>query len=574
MIHQLFNSENNIFNRRQSSIFSAATIVMIMIAASRVLGLVRSRVLAHFFTAAALSPYLAAFRIPDTVFEVLVYGALSSAFIPVFTSYFTKNKKDEAWYVATASLNIGVICFSILAIIILIFAEPIYKIIAPGYTSAEIAQIAVLTRILMAAQAFFVISYFLTGVLESTQRFLVPAIAPLFYNIGIIVTTAILAPSLGIYAPALGAVVGAFLHFLIQLPIAYSLGFRWHKILDFTHPGVRSIGKLALPRLIELSFLEVGKFAELFLASLVSTAALTYFTFANSFQLVPIGLFGTSIAKASLPVLSAQHARGETKEFGKTLRILFGQILFLVLPCSVFLVILRVPLVRLVFGAEQFDWEATIQTGYALSAFALGIFAQALIYLLARAFYALHDTVTPVRISIASIFIEIIFGAIFILGMHLPIWSLALAFSISSIAQCIGLLIALVQRLPELKIDRFALVFGKITFTSFASGGLMFILLKIMDKSVWSEQLSFLGKMGLTIPTDFERFVLDTNYTINLLMLTVFVGLIGVLVYLGLSWLLKIEEMEILTKMIIKIKGFTMPKASIQQESLTMEQEA
>ena len=573
MIKKIFNSENSILGRRQSSILSAATVVMVMIAASRLLGLVRNRVLVHFFSPEVLSPYLAAFRLPDTIFEILVYGALSSAFIPVFTSYFAKDKRQDAWYVASVSLNIGLICFFVLATIIFIFAQPIYSVIAPGFTPDEINKVGSLTRFLIVAQGFFVASYFMTGVLESMQRFLVPAIAPLFYNLGIILTTVIFAGSLGIYAPAIGAVVGACLHFLIQLPVAHSLGFRWQPKLDFRHPGVRSIGKLALPRLIELSILQIGKFAELFLASLVSTASYTYFTFANSFQLLPIGLFGTSLAKASLPVLAAQHAQEQQREFVDTVQTLFGQILFLVVPCSVFLVILRVPMIRLVFGAEQFDWEATVQTGYALSAFALGIFSQALTYLLTRAFYALQDTVTPVKISIAAIFLEIIFGAIFIIGLHLPIWSLALAFSLSSIIQCIFLLLSLAKKISDFSLPQLFFAFGKICLASGLAGSLMFFLLKIMDKSVYADKLAFLEKLGLIIPTDFEVFVLDTRYTLNLLMLTVFVASIGLLFYLLLSKLFRIEEREILTKMVLKITSFKIPKSKVQQESLTIDQE-
>ncbi len=158
MIKKIFNSENSILGRRQSSILSAATVVMVMIAASRLLGLVRNRVLVHFFSPEVLSPYLAAFRLPDTIFEILVYGALSSAFIPVFTSYFAKDKRQDAWYVASVSLNIGLICFFVLATIIFIFAQPIYSVIAPGFTPDEINKVGSLTRFLIVAQGFFVAS--------------------------------------------------------------------------------------------------------------------------------------------------------------------------------------------------------------------------------------------------------------------------------------------------------------------------------------------------------------------------------------------------------------------------------
>jgi len=576
MINHLFNSTNGILARRQTTILSAATIVMVMIAASRLLGLVRNRVLAHFFTAEILSTYFAAFRLPDIIFEVMVYGALSSAFIPIFTSYISKEKKDEAWHIAIASLNLGMAIFAFLALLIFLFAYPVYRLIAPGYSPEQISQIVQLTRILLLAQGFFVASYFLTSVLESLGRFLVPALAPVFYNLGIIAFTVLFAPSLGILAPTLGAVLGAFLHFIVQLPLAHHLGFRWHHRIDTRHPGVRSIGRLALPRLVELSFLQLGKSAELYLASLVSTAAYTYFTFANSLQLVPIGLFGTSLAKASLPMMAAQIAQNHRHEFQSSLKTLFGQILFLVVPCSVFLVVLRVPVIRLVFGANQFTWESTLQTGYTLSAFALGMFSQALVYLLTRAYYALQDTNTPVKISIATIFLNIALGALFILWLHLPVWSLALAFSLASVTQCFILLLALFVRLPELDRFAFAKVFLKIIIAAAAAGTTMFVLLKVLDKSVWSKQLSFLGKIGIGLPTDFERFVLDTRYTFNLLLLTLFVSLVGFATYLGMAWLLRLEEISILVKLFHRVKQlrfFKPRRTPFTKEPLTIVQD-
>lgn len=554
MIKRLLRNSSDFFTQRQNSILSAAVIIMVMVAISRFLGLIRNRILAHYFSVESLSVYFAAFRLPETVFEVLIFGALSSAFIPTLTSYFSKDKKKEAWHVAAVSLNIALLCFSAVAVIFFVFSRPIYQVIAPGFNSSQLDLVAGLARVLLLAQVFFVMSYFLTGVLESLQRFLVPAIAPLFYNLGIILGAIFLTGKYGIYAPTIGAVIGAFFHFLIQLPIAYRLGFKLKASLDFSHPGVREIGRLALPRIVELSFLQLGKSAELFFASLVSTAAYTYYTFANSLQLLPIGLFGISIAKASLPTLSYQSAKGDIERFKKTFIILFNEIIFLTIPCSVFLAVLRIPLVRLVFGASRFTWQSTVQTGYTVSAFCLGIFAQALIYLLTRSFYAFHDTKTPVKISIASIIINIFFGAIFILGLKLPIWSLALAFSFTSIAQVVFLLVFLHRKFIKFQIREIAVPSAKILFASLASGGLMFFFLKILDRSVWDKRLSFLGRYGLVLPVPFDRFVLDTRYTPNLIIITAVVGILGLATYLLLVKLLGVQEAVILQKFLLKLR--------------------
>lgn len=553
MVKTSLRASSNFFTRRQTTILSAAVIIMVMIAASRILGLVRNRVLAHFFSVETLSIYFAAFRLPETIFEVLVFGSLSSAFIPTFTGYFGKGKK-EAWYVASAALNITLLLFTLLAIFIFIFARPIYQVIAVGFNPEQLDQIVSLARILLLAQGFFVLSYFLTGVLESLQRFLVPAIAPLLYNLGIILGAVLLTGKLGIYAPTTGALVGAFLHFAIQLPLAFYLGFRFQRIFDFRHPGVREIGRLAAPRVAELSFLQVGKGVELFLASLVSTAAYTYYTFANSLQLLPVGLFGISIAKASLPTLSYQANEKSLARFKKTFLASFNEIVFLVIPCAVFLAVLRIPIVRLVFGAARFTWISTVQTGYTLSAFSLGIFSQALIYLLNRAFYALHDTATPVKISMATIFLNICLGFLFILVFHWPIWGLALAFSLSSIIQLITLIYFLNRKIKGLDKKGLILPFVKISFAALFSGGVMFFLLKILDQAAWDKKLSFLGKFGLVLPTTFDRFVLDTRYTFNLIFLTALVALIGGVFYLTFVFFLKVEELRVLARLIKRFR--------------------
>lgn len=555
MIKRVLRNGSNLLTQKQTNILSAASVIMIMIAASRILGLVRNRVLAHFFSAEILSVYFAAFRLPEVVFEVLVFGTLSSAFIPTFSAYCSKNQRAQAWYIASVSLNFALLFFIILAIPIFIFARQFYQVLAPGFTPFQLDLVARLTRILLLVQGFFLFSYFLTGVLESLQRFLVPAIAPLFYNLGIIFGALFLSSRFGILAPVVGAVAGSFFHFFIQLPLAIRLGFRPKLSLNYHHPGVKEIARLALPRVFELSFLEVGKSAELFLASLVSAGAYTYYTFANSLQLLPLGLFGISLAKASLPSLSYQSAKGDYVDFRQTFISLFKEIAFFIVPCAVFLAVLRIPIIRLVFGAAHFDWLATVQTGLTLSTFCLGLLAQALNYLLTRAFWALHDTKFPVKISIMSIFVNIILGVIFIQVFHLPIWSLALAFSLATILQTVILFRVICLRLGGIKADQLLIPLLKITFASLLSGGLIFFLLKVLDRSVWDKKLSFLRYLGLVMPTNFDRFVIDTRYTVNVLFLTLLVGLIGTVVYLLTVWYLGVKEVALFARFLAKLKN-------------------
>jgi len=541
MLKKIFERGKKIVLEPQGSVLSAATIIMVMIIASRILGLVRQRTLAHFFTPDDLSLFFAAFRLPDLIFEVLVFGTFASAFIPVFSKSIKKGN-GHAWEIAASVLNIGLLLFAFFAILMSIFADPIYSILSPGYTPMEREKIVGIARILFAAQGLFVVSYVLTGVLESLRHFLVPSLAPLFYNLGIILGTILFSKDHHLMGPTIGVVVGALSHFLVQLPVAVKLGFRFRfriKIND----EVKTIGKLALPRLLEVGFLQISKIVELFFSSLLSKASYAYFTFGNTLQLLPVGLFGTSIAKAALPTLARDA--DDIEKFRKTLLSSLNQLIFLALPVSVFLIVFRVPVIRLVYGTEIFSWKATVQTGYVLSAFAVGVVFQAATSLLSRAFYAQNNTKTPVLISIISITAIVILDFIFINVFKFDVWGLAMAYTIGCIFQSTTLFFLLNKKYLKMSYKILLKPFFKSLTASATSGLVMFFILKIFDRSVWVKRLSFLTQLESTKNLPFEKFVLDTRYTVNLLILTGVVSLIGVVVYIITSAILRSDELGI-----------------------------
>jgi putative peptidoglycan lipid II flippase len=567
MVHKIIAQGKKILIGQQTSVLSAATLIMVMIIASRLSGLVRQRVLDHFFHPEDLALFFAAFRLPDTVFEVLVFGTFSSAFIPVFTKALNKGEK-HAWDIASTIVNLGLIVFLIFAVVIGFFAYDLYSILAPGFTNIQTKHIADLARILFAAQGFFIISYVLTGVLESQKRFLIPALAPLFYNLGIIIGTIIFAGKFGLYAPVLGVVIGALSHFLIQLPLAHKLGFRFKFNIDITDE-VKKIGKLALPRVIEVSFTQIEEMAELFFASLIATAAYTYYTLGNTLQLLPVGLFGTSIAKAALPTLTNQSDKPE--EFARTLLEALAQLIFLTLPVAVILIVLRIPAVRLVYGSSIFDWEATNQTGYVLSVFAVSIVFQSANALLARGFYALHDTRTPVTNSIIAIIIIVILDALFIEVFHLPVWGLALAFTLGNSFQFIRLFYLINKRILKKPINEILSPILRITFAGGLSGIIMWFSLKIFDRYVWLKRLYFLGGVDDLNSIPFQKFVLDTRYTINVIILSLLVSLLGLTVYCLILYLMKSPELATfisLIKRLFRRKSLTSVISSKEEETI------
>lgn len=549
MFKKIFEKGKKVILEPQNSVLSAATLIMFMIVISRVLGLVRQRTLAHFFTPDELSLFFAAFRLPDMIFEVLVFGTFASAFIPVFSKALKKGN-GRAWDIAASVLNIGMIFFAVFAILMGVFANEIYAVFAPGYSLIEREKIVSIARFLFAAQGLFVMSYVLTGVLESLRHFLIPSLAPLFYNLGIIVGTILFSQNMHLMGPTIGVVIGAFSHFLIQLPFAMKLGFRFRPRIKIDD-DVKTIGKLALPRLLEVGFLQISKVVELFFSSLISTASYAYLTFGNTLQLLPVGLFGTSIAKAALPTLSKDA--DDVEKFRKTVLSSLNQLIFMAMPVSVFLIVLRVPVIRLVYGTEIFSWRATIQTGYVLSAFAVGVIFQAAISLLSRAFYAQNDTKTPVKISIASILFVVLLDFIFITLLKIDVWGLAMAFTIGAVLQSSVLFYLLNKRYLKMRYKIILKPFAKSLLASFSAGLSMFLILKFFDRSVWVKRLSFLTQLDAVKNLPFEKFVLDTRYTVNLLILTVIVTLVGIMVYIFVSAMLKSEELGIFLNLIKRI---------------------
>lgn len=547
--------------RKEESIVSAAFVLSSAIFASRILGLVRDRTLAHFFSSAEIGIYFAAFRLPDTIFEILILGTVSSAFIPTFVSYISRGKRQEAWRITSTVMYFALAFFGVAALAIGLFSFPLSRLLAPGFSGSDVLLMAKLTRVLLLTQGFFVLSFFLSAVLKSFKNFMVPAIAPVLYNLGIILGVFLFAKSLGIFAPAFGAVLGAFFHLLVQLPLAWELGFRPRFYFNFGDPGVRKIISLSLPRIFELSALQIGKGMELFLTSLISTASYAYLTFASHLYLLPISLFGVSLAEATLPTLSYQEKN--IREFRHTLLSSFRQIVFFVLPVSAGLLILRIPAVRLAFGAARFTWESTVTTGAVLGAFSISIFSQSLVFLFARAFYALKDTLTPVKISLAAVFINISLNVLFVRLVipnilpqipflqryGEPVWLIAFSYSIAITFQLLVLFLLLVKKL-RVGLGEFLNPFLKAALASFNAGLAMYVLLKILDRSAWDRNLSFLGRFGLALPEPFSVFVLDTRYTINLVILTLFVGIVGGGIYLLCCHLLGVKEISTMARFI------------------------
>lgn len=530
---KLVRSTLHILSGRQTSIFSAASVIMVTVFLSRILGLFRDRLLAANFAPAELGVYYAAFRIPNMMFELLVMGALAAAFIPVFTSYLNRGNEYEAFFIASSVINIGVAIFGIISIPLILFTRQISHLLAPGFNESQIMLMTSFTRIMIVAQVFpLIIGNFFTGILQSYRSFFIPAIAPVVYNIGIILAILFLSPFLKLYAPVVGVVAGAVLFVIVQLPFVLSLGYRHAWQLTVAHPGTREVGRLMLPRTLGLAVSQIDTTVDLILATILGASTVTVFNFAQHLQQVPIGLFGVSIAQAALPTLSSLTASKDLEKFKELFISSFHQILFLIIPISSLLIVLRIPMVRLVFGASNlFDWNTTVATGKTVAFFSISLFAQALVHLLARSFYALHDSKTPVAIGAISVILNAALSIIFVIYLQLNIWALGLSASIASIFNTLLLLFLLDRRVGYF--NRYELIIPplKIFLSGLVTGIFLYVPIKLLD-----------------------QLVFDTTQTFNLLILTGISVSLGGSVYLFLAWFLDIPQITVITKVVRRAK--------------------
>lgn len=493
---------------------------MFMVLASRILGLFRDRLLASRFDPDTLGIYFAAFRIPNFLFEILVTGALTSAFIPVFTRLLQTNREQDAWKMSSALISICSIVLLGISIPMLVWTEPLSRLLAPGFSDAQIIQMSQFTKFIIVAQVLpLLIGNFFTGILQSYNMFLIPAIAPVVYNIGIIVGIVCGTDRFGLWAPVYGVGLGAVFFMLIQIPSLVRFGFRYHPFASFKSEGVKDVFALMAPRTIGLAVSQIDTTVDLMLSSTLGARMVTVFHFAQHLQQLPVGLFGATVAQAAFPLLSASAAKKDKEGFMKTIYSAMNQICFYILPISVLFLVLRIPIVRLVFGAAQYDWNATVLTGLTLSFFAISLAAQSATQVFTRAFYAQYNTKTPVMVSIGSIALNTLLSIVFIHFFHFPVWSLGLSTSIASILHAITLTILLKRTYGE------------------------FSLRHLFDGPIRMLLASVLMGIALWIPVKlFDQLVFDTTRTVGLLLLTGLSSGIGLGVYLYFVWLLDVSE--------------------------------
>jgi len=419
-----------------------------------------------FGTDQAMDAFNAANRVAETLFRLIAGGALGSAFIPTFTELLIKEERERAWKLASAVGNLVLIVLSSLGILAAVFAPQIVReFLAPGFNDPAQELLTVqLMRIMLPSAAIFGISGLVMGILNSHQVFLAPALTPAMYRLGMIFGTLVLAPKMGIHGLAWGVIIGALSHLVLQLPALIRQRGAYAPIFGLDRPEVREVIRLMLPRFLGVAVVELNFWVNTRLASFMPEGSVTGVTFAFVLMLMPQAAIAQSIATAAMPTLAAQYARDQLHEVRRSLAGILRGILLLSIPASIGLILLRKPIVQLLFERGEFTERSTALVTWALLWYAVGLVGHSVMEVLARAFYALHDTKTPVLVGVVAMSLNVVFSFVFSdlfdrVGW-MPHGGLALANSLATALEMVVLLILMRRRLDGIHGARVLQGFG------------------------------------------------------------------------------------------------------------------
>ena len=430
---------------RAGIIVSAAFLV------SRVLGYVRLVVIGNTFGASPeLDAFFAAFRIPDLIFQLVAAGALSAALVPVVSTLFTTNEHARAWRVVSTVINLMLIGLLLFATAFFLLAPVIVPIITPGFEGTQLDETIRLTRIMLLSPIFLAMGAVATSVLNAGGRFAAAAVAPIVYNLAIIGAALLLAPSLGVTGLALGVVAGSLGHLLVQIRPLSRLGFRYDARIEASDPQARKALTLMAPRAIGLGVSQLTFIVTTSLATTLQPGAVSDLNFAFALLQIPLGIIGVPLGVVLLPSLSRDAAVGNELSFAGLLTRALRLLIYVMVPIAVVTAVCRQPIVDVLFGTGKIAAGDLQLIAVTLTAFLVGLPAHALIAVLARAFYARQDTVTPVLAAIAAVAINCTLAILFVGPFGLQ--GIAIAIAIAAWIEAIALLTILYRRLHHFEL--------------------------------------------------------------------------------------------------------------------------
>lgn len=462
---------------------------MIAMVIGQIMGLIRGILVANAFGASPqLDAFFATNRVSETLFNLVAGGALGSAFIPTFTGILAKGDRHSAWKLAAALARLVTLTLILLAVLAFVFAPQIIRhALAPGFADdAGLFQLTIsLLRIQLISAILFGLGGLAVGILNAHQVFLIPALAPAMYQVGIILGTIFLAPVMGIHGLAWGVVLGSSLYLLLLLPSLLRLNTEnslesalggWSLGVD--DPNVRHVILLMGPRLLGVAVVQVNFWVNTYLASRMTEGSVSSLSYGFSLMLMAQAAIAQSVAIAAMPTFSAQHALGQHEELRRSLAASLRGVIFLALPASIGLILLREPVVAALYQRGEFSEASTRMVAWALLWYAAGLTGHSIMEVLTRAFYAQHDTKTPVIIGTVAmslnVLFSILFSKIFLQVGWLPFGGLALANSAATALEALTLFIVMRKRLSGMEGRQLANGVGKACAAALVMGlGLM-----------------------------------------------------------------------------------------------------
>ncbi|MEL7564781.1 MAG: murein biosynthesis integral membrane protein MurJ [Dehalobacterium sp.] len=510
----------------KNSIAKAVGVVLIMNLATKILGFARETFIASGFGASsATDAYLIAYTIPYFLQAILGF-ALVSAVVPVLTKYLVDENYDEAWHVASTILNLTALLLSVLTLLGMAGAGLLVKATAPGFSPDSARLAAYLTRIMFPSVIFMGVGMVISGILNASYKFAIPAFAPGLSNIIIIASVVLFSSRYGITGLAVGTLI-SFLGFLVlQVPILSSIKFKYRLVLDIKHPAVRHLMITIGPIILGVAVNQINLALNRIFASWLAEGSISALNFAMKLMNLPQGIFVAAVVSAIYPTMAAYAIKGEKKSLTETMLRGLGMVSLITIPAAVGLMVLREPIVQLLFERNAFDHQDTIATSAALLYYSLGLFPGAANMVITRAYYAVDDVRTPVVAGIFSIVVNLILSAVLMSTMAHS--GLALANSLATGANTVFLYYGLKRHLSFLKGRKLLISLGKICL---ASG--------IMALVTWFGAAYIGDRLDLEVKRNLGLLVLST---ISLGGLSYFLAILA----------FKVEDVQMMKEVLLK----------------------
>lgn len=496
---------------------------------SRIFGFIRDMVIAKFLGTGMLADvFLASFGIPNMMRHLMGEGVLSAGLVPVFTESIEKNTREETNLLMSSFLWIVLIFSILVTVIFIIFTPFLVRMILPGFISSpEKMELTIkITRWLIPYLIFIGVSSCMIGMLHSYKYFFVPAISPAVFNFGIVISSLFFGilfdqPLKGIVA---GVLIGGFMQIMIQWPMLVHIGFKMKFV--FWHPAIKRILKMIGPAIFALAVTEINiTITRIFASSgqLAGEGAISILYYANRLIQLPMGIFTIAISTAILPTLSSQFIEGDIEKAKLTILYAFRFSLFIVIPATVGLIVLRVPIIRLLFERGAFGPGATHDTAMALLFYSLGILGYVGVKIIIPVFYSLEDTFTPAKIALLILVISVFLD--FILVRLMRFSGLALSISVSNFIQLGFLIFFLKNKIGPLGLKKMVMPFIKVVMISFFMGAACYLLINFIEKFIVLNLINQIFEVGFCIAA-------------------------GIIIFFGLCYIFKLKEMEIIGEII------------------------